>query len=482
VRTLLLAAVLAFAQQPGEARARAWAACTGPTPAAAVAACTGLIDAGDLTKEEHAHALELRGLAKGRLGQYQEAIADLTRALAIDPDRPFALYMRAGVYVSTRQFDKAINDLSRAEALEPDNPAHPRGLANALAATGDLKGSITAANRAIELMPTYAPAYAQRGVAKAAAKDTKGALEDLDRAIQMDPRVAVFLLDRGRVKSDAGDYFGAIKDFERAMALAPAKGSGLADRGVVRLRMKDYQGAIDDLEKAIAITPTHHGAIASLSEARAGLGDLEGALRECAPERLRALAVAPLYRVCAAHLGRAGRIDEAMATYSTAIELEPKNASSYHFRGIFKSDRHDFAGALADFRTAIGLDGTRDYTLLRIFLIESRLGNRTAATVELRDAIARRTAEKADNWIMTIAGHLIGTTSETELMKAADSDVATKTQDRRCEAFFYSGWLRLVNGDIDGARTRFEQSVATGSPTMLELRSAAAELEFMRKR
>jgi tetratricopeptide (TPR) repeat protein len=459
-----------------------WAECVGPAPAAAVVGCTRLIDAGNLSTEEAARAHEARGEMRGRLGQFPDAIADFTRALALDADRPFSYYLRAGVYMQTREFEKAIADLERASELEPGSPAHPRGLASALTATGDFKGAIAAADRAIELAPDYSPAFAQRGVAKAAARDPKGALEDLDRAITMDPRAVTFFVDRGRVKSDLGDYFGAIQDFERAMAIAPTRGFGVADLGLVKMRMRNYAGAVADFEKVLALSPRNYAVMAALSDARAFSGDLEGALRECAAERLKAAAFAPLYRTCAGHLGRAGRTDDALAAYAKAIEIEPKNAGNYHSRGIFKSDRQDFAGALADLRSALALDGSRDYTHVRIFLLEARLGNRAAATIALRDTIIRRTAANADPWVMKIAAFLAGTMTEQALLDAADHDVPIKAGDRRCEAYFYSGWMHLVDGDVAGARTRFEQSLATEAIMMLEYRSAAAELEVLRKK
>ena len=484
--TLILLAALGVAQQPGEARARDWAACLGPVPADAVAACTRLINAGGLSTSEEARLYESRGVARGRIGAFADAIADLTRAIELDADRGSAHYMRAGVYIQTRQFDKAVADLRRAEKIEPDNPSHPRGLAGVLGTMGDLKGAVAAADRAIELVPDWAPAYAQRGLVKGRLRDYKGALEDLDRAIQMDPRQASFLVDRGEVKSDAGDYFGATQDFERAMALAPTNIVAVADRGLVRMRMRNYAGAVEDFEKALATNPRNYTAvgslIASLMEARAAMGDVDGALNECRSERLKSLPpTAPLHRACGTQFGRAGRMPEALAMFAAAIELEPRNAATYHSRAILKSDRQDHAGALADLRTAIGLDASRDYTQLRLWLIEARLGNRAAATAALREAITRRTADNADPWVMTLAGYLAGTVGEAALMKAADEGPAVRTSDRRCEAYFYSGWMHLVDGDTAGARSRLEQSVATGAATMVEFHSAKAELEFLRK-
>ncbi|HEY1661054.1 MAG TPA: hypothetical protein VGI03_01425, partial [Verrucomicrobiae bacterium] len=50
-----------------------------------------------------------------------------------------------------------------------------------------------------------------------------------------------------------------------------------------------------------------------------------------------------------------------------------------------------------------------------------------------------------------------------------------------CEAYFYAGEKRLINGDRSEAEKYFEQCVATGEKEYTEYASAAAELESLKR-
>jgi Flp pilus assembly protein TadD len=52
-------------------------------------------------------------------GQLEDALAHLTRALELTPDFPQALVLRAMAYRKSRQNDQAMADLDRALSLDP---------------------------------------------------------------------------------------------------------------------------------------------------------------------------------------------------------------------------------------------------------------------------------------------------------------------------------------------------------------------------
>ena len=60
------------------------------------------------------------------------------------------------------------------------------------------------------------------------------------------------------------------------------------------------------------------------------------------------------------HLGTCwrdkGRLDEAMAEFRRAIELDPKGASAHHGLGMCWQDKGQLDEAMAEFRRAIDLD------------------------------------------------------------------------------------------------------------------------------
>lgn len=62
-----------------------------------------------------------RGVARGRFGQYEAALADLSRALELDPDNVFAHSNIAYVKICLGQLEGALANSSRALELDPDN-------------------------------------------------------------------------------------------------------------------------------------------------------------------------------------------------------------------------------------------------------------------------------------------------------------------------------------------------------------------------
>ncbi len=53
---------------------------------------------------------------------------------------------------------------------------------------------------------------------------------------------------------------------------------------------------------------------------------------------------------------RAGRLDLAVADYTAALDLNPREASSLYGRGLAKQQKGDAAGAAADIAAARAID------------------------------------------------------------------------------------------------------------------------------
>jgi tetratricopeptide (TPR) repeat protein len=94
-----------------------------------------------------------RGIVRGEMGDYEGAMADLNKAIDLNP-RFVQAYTHRGVVKSQ---------------------------------TGDLDGAISDHSKAIQLAPTHAAARYNRGCAKEKQGDELGALSDYQRAVELDP-------------------------------------------------------------------------------------------------------------------------------------------------------------------------------------------------------------------------------------------------------------------------------------------------------
>src|SRR5581483_3299822 len=156
-----------------------------------------------------------------------------------------------------------------------------------------------------------------------------------------------------------------------------------------------------------------------------------------------------------------GDLAGALAAYTRAIELNPKGATFYHSRGCLHYDDHEFTDAMADFRQAIELDAAQDYSHLRLWLAGARAGETKSATKELRSYLRDRKTGKMDDWEATIMRFLTGQMTERAFFNAAIHNGDKQQAGKQCEAYYYAGSKRLVEGNKKKAADYFQQCLAT---------------------
>jgi ankyrin repeat protein len=149
----------------------------------------------------------------------------------------------------------------------------------------------------------------------------------------------------------------------------------------------------------------------------------------------------------------------------------------YHTQGCSDYNARRFADALADFRKSCELGSDyEDYSYYRIWLIRSRQGEEEAATKELQTYLVERTPQLPTDWPLQVGRFLTGQLSESDFIKAADNTNAQTSSGQHCEAYFYAGSKRMINGDKMGAVDDLKKCLATNMTTFEEFQSASAEL------
>ena len=185
-------------------------------------------------------------------GNVDGALADLDRALALDPENEEALSTRGTVHLMRQDFARARADLDAAVRLRPGSSAawNNRGLVRMN--QGDLAGSIEDFSRAIELSPRSHEGYLNRGVALGATKRYAEALADIDHAIALMPDNARAHLLRGVTRLEMGDAAGALAAHDEAIRLAPESAEAYAARAQTYERLGRFADALRDAERARA--------------------------------------------------------------------------------------------------------------------------------------------------------------------------------------------------------------------------------------
>jgi tetratricopeptide (TPR) repeat protein len=180
-----------------------------------------IIQANQFMLDDLAYFLCNRGIAKGEVGQYLEAIEDLTKAVNINPNLAMAYNYRGLARNSLKQPQEAIEDYIKAININPNLAVayYNKGLANYQ--LGQSHEAIEDYTKAININPNLAMAYYYRGFAKAWLEQYQESIEDLTEAININPNLAMAYYYRGFAKTRLEQYQEAIEDYTKTLHLNP---------------------------------------------------------------------------------------------------------------------------------------------------------------------------------------------------------------------------------------------------------------------
>ena len=127
-----------------------------------------------------------RGINRFEKNDFEGAIADFTKVIELHGQQlDFCYYFRGIALYRLGRRGEAIADLTKAIALKQ----HPRfygDRGNLLAQSGDLEGAIADLNKAIEIDPKYAKAYADRGIVHVMRGEETAAELDFKNCFELD--------------------------------------------------------------------------------------------------------------------------------------------------------------------------------------------------------------------------------------------------------------------------------------------------------
>jgi tetratricopeptide (TPR) repeat protein len=314
---LVLLALISFAPCARAASESEWAVCNTISGRSAVEACNRIIEAGEETIGDLATAYNQRGAAYYSLKQYDLAIADYGRAIAINP-RMNVAYSNRGVALSSKgENERALADFNRSIQLNPTYALAYSGRCDAYNNLGEYDRAIADCSIALQLEPDEIT-YNTRADAYHGKEDYDRAIADYNRALRLNPRSIFALRGRAVVYQQKGDVDRAILDLTQALRIEPDDPVAHKIRGDIFSGKNEYDAAIADYDHALRFKPE----LASTWNNRS-----------------------------VAHL-RKGEYDLALADANQAIALNPEFATAYLDRGLAYQAKGEIERAKADFAAA----------------------------------------------------------------------------------------------------------------------------------
>ena len=131
-------------------------------------------------------------------------------------------FLKGNAHYGTGEYDGAIREYTRALALKPDNlqAYNNRGLA--YDNKGDHDRAIQDYDKVLALRPDYPGVYSNRGVAYRHKEDYDRAIQDFDKTINIKPNNAVAFFNRACLHSLRRDIEQTVTDLTKSRELDPS--------------------------------------------------------------------------------------------------------------------------------------------------------------------------------------------------------------------------------------------------------------------
>ena len=235
-----------------------WPTCREAAPEARLAACTEILASKDkMTRRDRIAAYINRSSAYRSKGDLDAALADLGKALLLNPKSPLALTKRASIYHEKGDFGRAISAFSEAIAAKPKSAAAYQGRGEAYRATGELDKALSDFDTAARLDPEDPTIYAARGaIHRTMGKEyLDRAIADYGQAIALAPRLAAAYNNRGLAFFAKDNVSKALADFSAAVELDPKFAEAFFNRANAYASKDEFERAGQDYEAALKLDP-----------------------------------------------------------------------------------------------------------------------------------------------------------------------------------------------------------------------------------
>lgn len=261
------------------------------------------------------------GERKMESGDYFGAIEDFGLAVQALPDYGYAWYYRGLAYEKVLFAEQAVADLEKAVAVDPESPV--------------FRAELSRLRKRVEEQARKARAdRAQKHLDKAKSlHDPEALIAEYSKAIDEWPDCVEAWHLRGHAHERLHRDEAALEDLRRAAALQPANAEYEICLGKVHFRMREYAEARDAFLRALDKRADYAEAHHQLGHAYAALGDFERSERSLDEYVRIDPATAEGWRELAEHSVRRKDFAEAVLRYETSLRHGPHVAETHHGLG-----------------------------------------------------------------------------------------------------------------------------------------------------
>lgn len=375
------------------------------------------------------------GFVLARLGRTKEAIVELEKTLALNPNDTDARTNLALAYEQTGAPAKAIPHFSKLDETARSQghslpPAVMVAYARSLAATKQWNAATTKMQAAIatepqnaelhdefgtlyvqhrdwaeaqrefaeatRLKPTFALAHLHLGIALRGPDQAAG-LAELQEAYRLAPQNALIAAELAKALAIGGKDDEAIPILQHALELAPNSTDASYQLALAYQRSGRVQDAVSLLKKVVATEPKNAAALTNLGLALCQARQAKDAV----PFLQRAVSLAPGNITARQDLAAAyvslGQFDDAIAALRAALKLSPNEPRLHYDLGVALKMQDNAPAAIPELQAAEKLDPTAPEAPYTLGMIYTQTGRYEEAAQELTASLKLK-AENGEGW------------------------------------------------------------------------------------
>jgi lipoprotein NlpI len=389
-------------------------------------------------------AFYLRGSAKVEQGLrtnntdlVRQGIADAREAISLNGQKkmdyylPYLYGMSSLSQLESRkehaevgiQVASQVLNLTQINEDQKANVLYQRARANAI--LGKHADAAKDYEQALRFNSMHMGAYLGAAHAYANAGDAAKAERQFNQAIQAFPNQPIVYNDRGMYHQQRKEFDKANADFTRVIELKKDAYYAYTNRGFTLMEQGDHEAAENDFDRSLALQPN-----------QAMVHSFRGTARLAQ-----------------------GKIAEATADYQKVVQLDSANPVAKADLGFALFFAENYAGAAQQFAAATKADGELKHLHPWHYVSLKRSQPQANVTQQFTEVL-ETDPEKSD-WADHVLGYLLGRIAEAQLLETTKGDDAETSKAQACEAHFFIGQKKAIEGNQQEAIAHFKKSMET---------------------
>ena len=274
----------------------------------------------------HAQKLFPLGLSLHQAGKTAEAQDIYREVLALEPDHFDALHLLGVTAIQQGLFDEAVALIDKAIAIDPNNPFHAPAYSNRGIALRGLRRhqeALASFNRALDFNAGQADVHFNRGNTLHDLRRIEEAVESYDQVLRLAPTHAEAYRRRGVCLNDLGLHQAAAASLSQAIKFDPNDAQAHNGLGISLAGLNQHEKALQSFSKAIALDDSYGVAHSNLGNALLALNQLDAALSSLDKAIERGAASADTYNSRAIVLNALKRPQDAIYDFDKVLQLKP---------------------------------------------------------------------------------------------------------------------------------------------------------------